>query len=199
MTDLPEKTFKTIGDVDDIEGRNFYADAVHFGADPKVMLHQIATRSRDNVRSVMQWDDSPFAGFSQVRPQADVNDNFTKINVQRSLMEADSVLNYYRQLIALHRSHDSWLTGSFTDYLPADQQVYVYSRTSERERTLVVLNFSSADRQVDLPVAAQVGHNQRLLLSNYEGAEPLSASLHLRPWEARIYVGPGPQRQLATR
>ena len=198
MTDLREDTFKSITEVDDIEGRIFYDEAVRFGADPKVMLHEIVTRSRDNVRSVMQWDSSPYAGFSHAPPKVDVNDNFASINVAQSQARPDSVLNYYRKLIDLHRDQASWLSGSFTDHLPADPTVYVYSRDLDDERSLVVLNFSSAARDLALPVAAQLGSNHRLLVGNYEAVEPMGATLHLRPWEARVYLAKGRLRQVAS-
>lgn len=38
-----------------------------------------------NARTPMQWDDSPYAGFSDVEPWIEVNENYHQINAASQL------------------------------------------------------------------------------------------------------------------
>ena len=60
----------------------------------------IRNGSRDNSRTPMQWDSSQYAGFSDVEPWLMVNENKSFINVEASQNDPDSILNYYKKLIA---------------------------------------------------------------------------------------------------
>ena len=52
----------------------------------------------------MQWNTRENAGFTTGTPWLKVNDNYTEINVETQDTDPDSVLNYYRKLIALRTS-----------------------------------------------------------------------------------------------
>ncbi len=67
----------------DIETINAYNVCTsNLGYAKEEMMKCIHARSRDNARTPpIQWDSTPNAGFSTGIPWIDVNDNFTKINV----------------------------------------------------------------------------------------------------------------------
>jgi oligo-1,6-glucosidase len=135
----------------------------------------------------MQWDDREHAGFTSGTPWLKINPNYPAINVKQSLNDPHSVLHYYQKLIRLRKENPVIVYGRYELMLDAHEQIYAYTRTLDKERLLVMLNFSA-----DTPVFALPTHieftNKALLISNYpidreEGIDLLT----LRPFEARVY------------
>ena len=189
MTDLPEGTFKKIEDVDDVEGRNYYTNHVKLGESPAEVFHQVASRNRDHVRSAMQWDATTFAGFSTRTPKVRLNDNHDTINVQASQKDPESVMHYYARMIHGRHSHDSWVHGAYLDLLPNDPAIFAYTKTTAEEKSIVLLNMSSSEQDVNLPASALPAHVSESIDSYPEEVGPLAAHVHLRPWESRIVIG----------
>ena len=86
----------------------------------------LALRSRDNARTPVQWDDTPNAGFTTGTPWIEVNPNYTAINAAAEEKDPDSVLNYYKQMIALRKSHLGLIYGSFQLLAEENPQVFAY-------------------------------------------------------------------------
>lgn len=61
--------------------------------------------SRDNARTPMQWNDEEYGGFSTVTPWIDINENYMLINVEEQENNENSVLNYYRKVIAYRKAN----------------------------------------------------------------------------------------------
>ena len=141
--------------------------------------------SRDHARTPMQWDDSSNAGFTDGDPWLRVTDNYTEINVDRQRDDLNSVLQYYRKLIALRHRSDSLVYGDFELLVSEDEQVFAYVRTHGEERLLVVLNWSSDPRSLDL--SEHTGREGDYILGNYGDTGEDLADLDLQPWDARIY------------
>ena len=59
--------------------------------------------SRDLERTPMQWDDTRFAGFSEVKPWLPVNKNRTFVNVNNEKSSPMSMLNLHRALLRLRQ------------------------------------------------------------------------------------------------
>src|SRR6202050_2037816 len=63
-------------------------------------------KGRDGERTPMQWDDSPNAGFSQTTPWLPVPASYKTHNVASELQDPNSILQFYRHLLALrHQEH----------------------------------------------------------------------------------------------
>ena len=71
--------------------------------------------------------------------------------------------------------------GTYDLLLPEHEELYVFTRTLDDERLLVVLNFSAGEGGLELPGISL--KNAELLIGNYPGGEPML----LRAWEARVY------------
>jgi alpha-glucosidase len=120
---------------------------------------------RDPERTPMQWDASPDAGFGSgaAEPWLPLNGDYRRRNVAVQEASADSMLNWYKKLLALRRSRAS-LREAAIAFLPADEDVLAYERGAEGygapwsggEGSLVALNFASAPRGVELPRPATV-------------------------------------------
>ncbi len=181
--------FTSIGDYRDIETLNIYREfAERRGVEPERCMAMIHAKSRDNARTPMQWDASPNGGFTCGTPWIGVNANYPEINVAAALADPDSVLHYYRRLIALRKELPVIVEGDYALIEDTDPRIYAFVRTTADDRLLVVLNFSSEGPPFALPEELE-GSAANLLLANYphEHGEIDLARLVLRPWEAQVH------------
>jgi alpha-glucosidase len=145
---------------------------------------RVPGQGRDPVRTPMQWDNSPYAGFSTVEPWLPLADDARAVNVAGASGNPTSMLALFRRLIALRRASPALSIGSYATLATGQQEVYGYERRHEAERILVVLNFGTASQSLDLRQAAQ----GEVLLSTYldrDGAEALG-TVQLRPFEGLV-------------
>ena len=110
-------------------------------------------KGRDGERTPMQWDSSNAqAGFStSPRTWLPVTPNYRTINVQRETADPDSLLNWYRRLIALRRTSTALRSGR-TVMLDADNaNVLAYARVAADGTAVVVaLNMSAQPQTLAL-------------------------------------------------
>ena len=97
--------------------------------------------SRDPSRTPMQWDDTPYAGFSKVKPWLRVAHSFARVNVEVQKLNAFSMLNFYKGLIDLRRQEPALFEGSYTSVF-CDKQQIAYMREARGTRFLIVLNLT---------------------------------------------------------
>jgi len=153
--------------------------------DPWALQNPGADVGRDPVRTPMQWDGSPNAGFAPpgVEPWLPLAADAATRNVARQRSDPRSMLAMTRALLRLRRElavlHDAG-QFAFVDGVPGD--VLAYVRAREEERILVVLNIGSKEHTLDL---SGVGVEGDLLLSttmDRSGNLPLNQVI-LRPHE----------------
>ena len=142
--------------------------------------------SRDNSRTPMQWDESENAGFTQGNPWIKVNSNYKVINVYKQLHDSNSILNYYRNVIALRKKHEALVYGTFEEVNKEHKSIYSYIREFNGERILVIVNFFGESALFEMP-----GHikceNAEMLLSNCSNTEGDVRTINLKPYETRVY------------
>ncbi|MDF2877613.1 MAG: malL1 [Clostridia bacterium] len=153
----------------------------------KELLEGVHVNGRDNARTPMQWNANRHAGFTTGEPWLGVNPNYAVINVEEALKDKDSVFHYYKKLLELRKKHLIMAYGQYELLLKEDEQLYVYTKTLEEERWLVLLNFSNQKVLFERPRQLQL-MRQELILSNYkvDEKEVLEKNI-LKPYEARIY------------
>jgi alpha-glucosidase len=137
-------------------------------------------KGRDGERTPMQWDASnPQAGFStNPRTWLPVTPDYPRINVQTEGADPESLLNWYRRLIALRRSNTALRTGRMVMLDPANTSVLSYARISDTGATVIVsLNMSSQPQQpsLELAQAGLRGAQLRTLLSSPRAIADASA------------------------
>ena len=135
--------------------------------------------SRDNARTPMQWDDSEYAGFSNVKPWLMVNKNKDKINVKQSLADEDSVYKFYQKIISFRKGNEVIKDGEYIDLLKSHKQVFAYKRKLNDKEIVVISNFSN--KEVKLPLLQEM-KDRELVISNYENNSEV-----LKPYETRVY------------
>ena len=169
--------FSTIEQYRDVESHNMYNELLAQGRDADELLAILASKSRDNSRTPMQWDASPNAGFTTGKPWIGVSNNYAEINVERALAEPDSVFYTYQQLIALRKSEPVLTWGDYEDLLPNHPSLWCYRRQWQGQTLLVAANLSDEPQAWEPPSGSTDGE---VLMSNYD----TPAGMTLRPFEA---------------
>lgn len=154
---------------------------------PKARLLELAQKScRDSARTPVQWTGGKNAGFSQARPWFYVNDNFREVNVENAEQDPDSLLNFYRELIAFKKSDAAATWGNYTEYLHADRELYVYARAYHGRRLLVICAFSENAVYFTAPEGFDL-LSGKLALKNYNMNIVVNNAFTTRPYELRVY------------
>lgn len=104
---------------------------------------------RDPARTPMQWTDTPGAGFSPAEPWLPLPADFSDANVAAQNGNPDSILELTRSLIGLRHNRRSLSHGGW-ELLESPSDILAYSRRDGRERTIILLNFSSGKQTVEL-------------------------------------------------
>jgi alpha-glucosidase len=107
---------------------------------------------RDPVRTPMQWDAGPNAGFAEasVQPWLPLADDYAERNVAVQIDEPESMLSLFRALTALRQSSPALMIGDYASVNAGSDNIFAYIRSHGAERYLMVLNFSSVSQKVDL-------------------------------------------------
>ena len=112
-------------------------------------------KGRDGERTPMQWNDSPNAGFSRATPWLPVPASYKTHNVAGELENPDSVLQFYRHLLALRRHESALLDGDYVALNQDNPNVLSYLRRYKNEAVLVVLNMSATAQRVSFNLSEQ--------------------------------------------
>ena len=156
--------FQSIDQVDDISTIDEYHVAKNAGLNEKEALSCISRYSRDNARTPVQWNDSANAGFTSGNPWLPLNPNYKEINVASQENDPDSLLSFYKGLIALRKNpeyKETIVYGELIPYLEEQHNLMSYYRKGDK--TLLVLgNFQKEPQTIKLPSACH-----KVLLNNY--------------------------------
>lgn len=147
MTNAPFETREQLRDVEEL---NLLA-LCKSEAELAWAWRGIKAKGRDNARTPMQWSAGKNAGFTTGEPWIMLNPNHTRINAEAEEGDPDSVLNYYRALIALRNSTPALLRGDWRELLPENGQIVAYVRELEGEEYTVLCNLSG--ERAELPCA----------------------------------------------
>lgn len=156
--------WNSVDEFDDISTKDQYRVAREAGLSDAEALAVCSAMSRDNARTPMQWKDAPQAGFTSGTPWLKVNDNYPVINVEKEEGQLDSVLHYYRKLIALRKYgeyRELFTYGKFEPAYENADHVMAYYRILQGRRVLVAANFGTDTIELDWEVPAK-----KVLLSN---------------------------------
>jgi maltose alpha-D-glucosyltransferase/alpha-amylase len=128
----------------------YYGDEIGMG-------DNIWLEDRDGVRSPMQWNNGPNAGFSS-GPTGQlyapvINDpvyGYEHVNVEAQLANPDSLLNWMRSMLRIRRQHPAFGRGELHLLSPDNKAVLAYIRKDPQETLLVINNLSPEAQEVTL-------------------------------------------------
>ncbi|EOI3469965.1 alpha,alpha-phosphotrehalase [Cronobacter turicensis] len=174
--------FASLDDFDDVSAHNKARDLRDQGMSEEEIVAFLTRTGRDNSRTPMQWDASPYAGFSTHEPWLKVNPNYEMINVESQQHDPHSVLNFYRQMIHLRKREPALIYGRYETVLDDHEQIYAYRRVLGDEQLVVLCNFSGKAAEWDAGVLSLEG--AFCVLANLDDTQEPH---RLRAWETRVY------------
>jgi alpha-glucosidase len=138
---------------------------------------------RDPSRTPMQWDTTPFAGFSKHEPWLPLTPDYETRNVAAMRNDETSILCLIRTLLHYRRTHASLSQGEW-HLLPCDDNILAYERRHGDQRTIIVLNFT-ADEQA---WSASMPDKTKVAISTHGGrrSETVKSGLRLRANEGLV-------------
>ena len=141
---------------------------------------------RDPVRTPMQWDSSPNAGFCPptVEPWLPIPGDYQQLNVAVERGDPHSILSLARALIDMRRTTAALNAGSYHPVENVPDDCFVYTRELGGERCLIALNFSGNEQVLSLPEM----YSGQIVISTYLDREEQVdlADLRLRANEGCI-------------
>ena len=136
--------WNSMEEFDDISTKDQYHTAREVGLSDQEALEVCSRMSRDNARTPMQWTSGENGGFTKGIPWLKVNPLFKDVNVEAQEQDPDSVLNYYRKLVALRKSDELKEVFTYGEFLPEYENVdgvMAFYRKDESKCILVAANF----------------------------------------------------------
>jgi maltose alpha-D-glucosyltransferase/alpha-amylase len=116
-----------------------YGDEIGMGDD-------LALPQRQSVRTPMQWDSSENGGFSQADPTVLIHPviskgdfRYQKVNAQTESKNKNSLLNHFRNLITIFKTHPEIGEGKYT-MVETDQKHVFADMFEHPNRSLFILN-----------------------------------------------------------
>ena len=168
-------SFDRIEDYDDISTIDQYHIAREAGLSHEEALSVCEKMSRDNARTPVQWNGEEHAGFTTGTPWLKVNPNYKKINVADQEKDENSVLHYYRKLVAARKSdayREVFTYGEFVPVYEDSDSVMAYYRVLGEKRILAAANFGK--ERVEIPLEYPV---KQIVLSNKAGVSSTKENL----------------------
>ena len=176
--------FNSINDYNDVGTKNKYLEIKNNGGDTTAYLELQKLTSRDNGRTPFQWDTTTNAGFTTGTPWLKVNTNYKYINVATEINDKNSPLNYFKKMIQLRKNNkELFVYGKYELIDKANPNVFAYTRTSAKEKILILLNFNKEISSFALPQGYSLGDE---LINNLQPLKLQGSDISLQPYQACI-------------
>ncbi|MDO4925970.1 MAG: alpha-glucosidase [Turicibacter sp.] len=178
--------FDKVEDYQDVQSTGLYYSKLEQGMAHDDIMEIIWATARGNSRTPMQWSQAVNGGFTTGTPWLAVNPNYQTINVEAQEEDPDSILNFYKEMIALRKSEDIFVYGTYDLVFEDHKDIYAYTRTLGEKRVLILCNLTNKQTSINLDEITV--STDQLLLSNIPVEEHESIQeLTLKPFESRIY------------
>jgi alpha-glucosidase len=176
-----------------------------YGADNKEELDKafdsLAYFARDHARLPISWTGGKYGGFCNgfgkseeevKKPWMEPHPLAKEINVASQLHDANSVLAYWKKMLAFRREYKDLLVyGDFRDIRPDDEDLFMFVKeSSDTFKALVVLNFTTKEQSWTKPSAEELGLREGSevkldMITSTHGEEETEA---LAALEGRVYL-----------
>jgi len=179
----------------------YYGDEIAMKTTPPVRVEDVKDpvgrkgwpkeKGRDGERTPMQWTPDANAGFTTGTPWLPVPPSYTLYNVQTEVADNNSMLNWYKQIIALHKTNPVVRSGKNIMLNTSDTRVLAWARQIEGQPTVVVACNFTADPQkfsFDLTGTGLSNKQATTLMKTPGSSDPASLdAVNLPPYG--VYIG----------
>lgn len=149
--------------------------------------HLARISTRDNARTPVQWTGGENAGFTTGKPWFYINPNYKEVNAEKEMSDPNSLLNFYKKLIRFRKENEIVLKGDYKEYYPNSKDLYVYERTYNNQRMLVICSFTEKGVAFEAPEGYDLSKGVKVL-GNYESEHICGNGFKTRPYEMRVYM-----------
>ncbi len=186
---MTDPYFDKINDYRDVESINYYHILKEQGIEEEEIIKILQSKSRDNSRTPMTWNDEDQSGFTKYHSSwISVNKNYKDINVKQSLEDMNSVYYHYKKLISLRKEYNIIAYGDYIPILIEHDKIFSYLRTYRNEILLVINNFYGENTIFHLPDLIHLEQWKiNILNSNYKDSTINIKEIALRPYESIVY------------
>ena len=173
---------------------------IYYGEEIGLSAAEPVAQDDQAIRGPMSWSVEAQAGFSRsdklFRPLVA---NWKTHNVEAERRDPASLLNHYRQLIALRKSEPALSIGSFTPLSEKDAPILAFLREHEEAKLLVLINYAYRNATLTLPAELQseqwkAVHSQNGLWPSAPKAADKAA---LKAVPSTVFTPAGSQIQMA--
>jgi len=186
---MPNPKFDQIEQYRDVESLNYYEILKSEGVSESDIIKILQSKSRDNSRTPMQWDDSNHAGFTTGTPWIPTGKDFIEINVENALSDQNSVFYHYKKLVQLRKQFDIIAEGDYESLIMDHENIFAYARNLGNQKLIVINNFYANETIFNLPDNIDITDFKRsILISNYDDSSLDLNEIHLRPYESICYL-----------
>jgi len=120
--------FKSINELDDVVSHGLNKLMKKLCIPAFLRWKWIKASSRDNARTPMQWNENENAGFTSGKPWLGINKNYKYINYDSQKNDPDSILNFYKKLIAMRKNNKCLIYGEFLPVY-ADNRIMIINES----------------------------------------------------------------------
>ena len=139
---------------------------------------------RNGVRTPMQWNSSPNAGFTKGEPFTELIQGqygFQHINTELQLANPDSLYRAIRRMIHIRKEHHAFGRGSIQFIESNDPGILAYLREHGEEKILLVHNLTDSSRSFTLPDEYQGGYIN-LLTNEMQNIQSITLNPYSYHW-----------------
>lgn len=180
--------FESIQEYRDVESINYYNILKEQGESTDKVLDILRSKSRDNSRTPIQWNDKENSGFTTGTPWIPVGRSYKEVNAEKAVKDSNSIFNHYKKLIELRKEYDVISKGNIKMILESHKKVIAYVRRYEDKVLVVLNNFYGESTKVNIPSdILNECINSNIILSNYSDSGKLGEEIILRPYESIAY------------
>lgn len=179
--------YSSIEQYQDVESLNYYQILLEKGKTKEEAIATLAARSRDNSRTPMQWNKERYGGFSKTKPWLPMAASFREdITVEAQQKDKDSILNFYKKLIAIRKEYPVVAKGEISFLETEEDKVLIYQRSLGEQQVIVLCNLDKKKQEVKIN---KEWSSYQILLENYQGRElPLEGLYTMEPYEIMVIV-----------
>jgi len=161
----------------------YYGDEIGMG-------DNIWLDDRNGVRTPMQWETGPAAGFSEAPPESlyapvigDDTYGPARVNVQVQVADPDSRWSIIRHMIAVRKQHRTFGWGDFEWLDVQNETIAAFQRTHNSETILAIHNLSDAKQKISHPTKKPVNSLTDLLTKKQFAVVKENLEIELMPYQ----------------